>query len=59
MAKKNKKPLKTILHKGIKAKLREDQLNDNYFQRTTEKTHKSKKTYSRKNNKDPLQGDEE
>ena len=53
MAKKKKKTLKEILHKGIKARLREDQLKDNYFQRTKQKTHKSKTTYTRKNQKLP------
>nr|WP_298657452.1 hypothetical protein [uncultured Flavobacterium sp.] len=57
MAKK-KKTLKQILHKGIKAKLREDQLKDNYFQRTKQQTHKDKKTYTRKNQKPPENNDE-
>jgi len=57
MAKK-KKTVKQILDKGRKARLRQDMLNDNYYQRTTQKTHKSKKTYTRKNQKPPENNDE-
>lgn len=57
MAKKKKKTTKEILEKGRKARLRQDMLKDNYFQRTTEQTHKSKKTYSRKNQKPPSDED--
>ena len=52
MAKK-KKTAKEHLDKARKARLRKDMLKDNYFQRTTEKTHKSYKIYSRKNQKPP------
>ncbi len=52
MAKKNKS-FKKILDKARKARLRQDMLDDNYYQRTTQKTHKSDKTYSRKNQKPP------
>lgn len=53
MAKKKKKTVKERLEKARKARLRQDMLKDNYFQRTKEKTHKSDKTYSRKNQKPP------
>ncbi len=55
MAKKKKKTAKERLDKARKARLREDQMRDNYFQRTKEKTHKSDKTYSRKNQKPPFE----
>lgn len=55
MAKKKKKH--QSVHKAIKAKLREQQLADNYFKRTTQKVQKSKKEYTRKNQK-PNDNDE-
>ncbi len=51
MTKKKKKH--QSVHKAIKAKLREQQLADNYFQRTTQKIQKSKRDYTRKNQKPP------
>jgi len=52
MAKKKKKKYQSV-HKAIKAKLREQSLAVNGYQRTTEQTHKSKKAYTRKNQKPP------
>lgn len=51
MAKKKKKH--QTAHKAIKAKLREQRLEVNAYQRTTEQTHKSKRAYTRKNQKPP------
>jgi hypothetical protein len=52
MAKKKKKKHQSV-HKAIKAKLREQMLEVNAYQRTTQKVEKSKKTYTRKNQKPP------
>jgi len=54
-----KKTYKQQIDKAIKARLREDMLKSNHFQRTKQKVEKSKKTYTRKNKKKPLQGDDE
>ncbi len=60
MAKKNKKSVNERLDKARKARLRDEMLKANYYQRTTQKTHKSKKLYSRKNKRPPsAQGEDE
>ena len=58
MAKKKKKSAKVILDKARKARLREQMMNDNHYQRTKQQTHKSKRDYSRKNQKPPEDNDE-
>ena len=48
MAKKKKKSFKERLEKARKARLREDMLRDNYYQRTKTKVIPDKTKYSRK-----------
>lgn len=51
--KKKKKPFQVRLEKARKARLREDMLRDNYYQRTRTKVIPDKTKYNRKRNKPP------